>query len=255
MKRQRMFNCLFKQVGETYKLFVYDNVRRDGWEESETSAKYFAEKLSEIPEGSTLEVHINSDGGDAFEGTAIYNQLKSAPIKKIGIVDGHAFSAATFILQACDERVMETGTTLLIHNAWTFAIGNANELRAVADDLDKLMESNRSIYLERCSMSEEELISLMAEDRMLSPKEALEFGFVDRIAESGADPNGEGEPAAAAAGTEPQTAAAGPEPQAAAGTPGTEGNGADPKPPEGNLAQPIREDRFNAAENYFRKFY
>lgn len=179
--KKRMFNCLFTQTDETYKLFVYDTIERDWYEKSETSASYFAEKLAEIPAGSTLEIHINSDGGDAFEGTAIYNQLKAAPLKKTGIVDGHAFSAATFILMACDERVMNTGTTLLVHNAWTVAIGNADDLRAVADDLDKLMESNRSIFLERCSLSEEELIALMKEDRMLSPAEALEYGFIDRI--------------------------------------------------------------------------
>ena len=188
MKKQRNFNCLFTQAGETYKLYVYNNVMRDGFfQESETSASYFASKLAEIPEGATLEVHINSDGGDAFEGTAIYNQLKAAPIKKIGIVDGHAFSAATFILQACDERVMEVGTTLLVHNAWTIAAGNADELRAVADDLDMLMDANRKIYLERCNLSEEGLIELMAEDRMLTPAMALKYGFVDRIAEAEAE--------------------------------------------------------------------
>lgn len=228
MKKQRMFNCLFQQAGETYKLYVYDNVRRDGaFEQSETSATYFAEKLSEIPEGATLEIHINSDGGDAFEGTAIYNQLKAAPIKKIGIVDGHAFSAATFVLQACDERVMEVGTTLLVHNAWTIAAGNADELRAVADDLDKLMESNRRIFLERCSLNEEELIALMKENRMLSPEEALKFGFIDRIAGSEEEPEAEPEPEAAE------------EPAAEEETP----------------VQAVRKDRLEAAERFFKKFY
>ena len=231
-----MFNCLFKQAGETYKLFIYDNVRRDGfWSESETSAKYVAEKLSEIPDGSTLEVHINSDGGDAFEGTAIYNLLKNAPVKKIGIVDGHAFSAATFILQGCDERVMETGTTLLVHNAWTFAAGNAKELRAIADDLDKLMDSNRKIYLERCSLDEDELKALMEEDRILSPEEALEYGFVDRIS-------------AKAQEEDPK------DPEEDPQDPGTD---PDPKPEEDPEEDPaaLRGDRFNAALRFFKNYY
>lgn len=238
--KQRRFNCLFKQVGETYKLYVYDIVKRDDWfKESETSASYFAEKLSEVPEGSTLEVHINSDGGDAYEGTAIYNQLKAAPVHKIGIVDGHAFSAATFILQACDERVMETGTTLLVHNAWTMAMGNAKELRAIADDLDKLMESNRSIYLERCSMSEDELIALMDEDRILSPEEALSYGFVDRIAGSVPE-EAEEEDTEEETEEEPEEEPADPE----------EDN--DDEPEE---AQALRTDRMMAAERYFKRFY
>ena len=230
--RQKTFNCLFQQSGDKYKLFVYDNVKRDGfWEKSETSASYFAEKLAEIPEGSTLEVHINSDGGDAFEGTAIYNQLKAAPVKKIGIVDGHAFSAATFILMACDERVMELGTTLLVHNAWTIAAGNAEELRSVADDLDKLMEANRKIFLERCSLNEDELIALMREDKMLSPTEALEYGFVDRIAEAAEEP--EEEPS-----EDPEE-----EP--------TE------EPEEEVTEEPsaIRKDRYAVAEGYFKQFF
>lgn len=185
VKKTRRFNCLFQAEGECYKLFIHDAIRGGkDWmtgERSETSATYVAEKLAEIPEGATLEVHINSDGGDAFEGTAIYNLLKNAPIKTIGIVDGHAFSAATFILAACDKRIMQTGTVMLVHNAWTIAMGNADELRAVADDLDKLMESNRKLLLERCKMTEDELIALMAEDRMITPEEALEFGFIDQI--------------------------------------------------------------------------
>ena len=65
-------------------LYIYDDVTEYGefdwnaWEykNSETSAKYFAEKLSEIPEGQTIELHINSNGGSVKEGVAIYNLLK-----------------------------------------------------------------------------------------------------------------------------------------------------------------------------------
>ena len=237
MKDQRMFNCLFQKTEDSFKLFINDSIRRGkDWDGncSETSASYFAEKLAEIPEGSTLEIHINSEGGDAFEGTAIYNLLKGAPIHKVGIVDGRAFSAATFILMACDERIMNTGTTLLVHNAWTFAMGNADELRAVADDLDKLMEANRKIFLERgCTLSEEELMALMKEERLLTPKEAKEYGFVDSIPEDDDDPEPEPSP-------EPEpTPEPAPEPEPKAKNPG---------------APTMRADRAIVAERYFRQF-
>ncbi len=237
MRKERKINCLFQQDGDTYKLFVNDVIEGgkdwngNSWE---TSASYFAEKLAEIPEGSTLEVHINSQGGDAFEGTAIYNLLKGAKIKKIGIVDGRAFSAATFILMACDERVMNVGTTMLVHNAWTIAIGNADDLRAVADDLDKLMESNRNIFLERCSMSEEELIELMKAEVMLTPREALKYGLVDRIAEAaGEDPEEEQE-------EEPEE-----EPEV---------QPEETEEDEIDDAHALR-DEYVAAERFFKKFY
>lgn len=238
MKRQKTFNCLFRKSGETYQLYVNDAITRRDWdgEKSETSATYFAEKLGAIPEGATLEIHINSEGGDAYEGTAIYNLLKAAPIRKVGIVDGRCFSAATFILMACDERVMNTGTNLLVHNAWTFAMGNADELRAVADDLDKLMESNRKIFLERCDMSEEDLIALMKAEPLLTPEESLKYGFIDRIGGMAAEPEPE----------EPEGDAPDPEPE-----PENE-----PEPEEEpEEAQTIRSDRYAAAERFFKKFF
>lgn len=237
MKNRKMFNCLFQKTGETYKLYVNDVIERkdcDG-ERTETSASYFAEKLAEIPEGSELEIHINSEGGDAYEGTAIYNMLKAANVHKIGIVDGRAFSAATFILMACDDRVMNTGTNLLVHNAWTFAVGNADDLRAAADDLDKLMETNRKIYLERCTMSEEELIALMKEDRLLTPEESLEYGFIDRIGTKAEELEEEPEEEPEETPEEPQE-----EPD-------------DEEPEE--EAQALRNDRYAAAERFFKQFY
>ena len=244
MKKRTVFNCLFQQKGEIYRLYINDAIRGGkDWngERSETSASYVAEKLAEIPDGATLEVHINSDGGDAFEGTAIYNLIRNAPVKTVGIVDGHAFSAATFILAACDKRIMLTGTVMLVHNAWTIAIGNAEELRAVADDLDKLMESNRKLLLERCSMSEEELIALMAEDRMITPEEALAFGFIDQIgmeAEPEEDPEEEDPEDPEGDDPEPEE---------------------DPEEPEENPEedpekQALR-DRYIAAERFFKQFY
>lgn len=238
MAKTRTFNCLFRQSGETYQLFVNDAIKRKEWdgETAETSASYFAEKLGEIPEGSTLEIHINSEGGDAYEGTAIYNLLRSAPIRKVGIVDGRCFSAATFILMACDERIMNTGTNLLVHNAWTIAMGNADELRAVADDLDKLMESNRKIFLERCSLSEEELIDLMKAEKLLTPEEALEYGFIDSIGgeAKAEEPEQTEEPAE----EEPP-----------------EEEPAEPEEYEPEEAQAIRSDRYEAAERFFKRFF
>ena len=80
MKNKTQFNCLFTQTGDTYRLFINDTICKYDWlEKSETSSDYVIEKLAEIPAGATLEVHINSDGGDVFEATTIYNILMDAP--------------------------------------------------------------------------------------------------------------------------------------------------------------------------------
>jgi len=170
-------------------LYIYDDVTEYGdfnwqtWEydDSETSAKFFAEKLQEIPGGNEIELHINSNGGSVKEGVAIYNLLKQCTNHKVGIVDGVAHSVAFLILQSCDERKMCLGTTALIHEMWMYCAGNSTQLRKYADDLDDMMESNRKVFLERAFITEDELKELMKNETYLTPEKALEYGLIDEI--------------------------------------------------------------------------
>ena len=174
-----------------FKLFIYDTVTKKGtfdwstWEtvNSKTSAQYFADQLSQIPDNAEIELYINSNGGSVSEGVAIYNQLKRHPAQKTGYVDGIAYSVASLILQACDKRIMGLGTSMLVHEMWVEVAGNARMLRSAADDLDNWMKANRKVYMERSGMSEEELIALMGEERILTPEECLSMGFIDEISE------------------------------------------------------------------------
>lgn len=184
------FNFCFQQAGNNvHKLYIYDDVTAYGtfdwttwtFKDSETSAKYFREQLAAIPDADTIELHINSNGGSVKEGVAIYSQLKQSACKKIGYVDGVAYSVAFLILQACDERVMGLGTSALVHNMWMSVDGNAKELRKAADDLDVLMESNRKIFLERSNLEEQQLIEMMEAETFLTPEKSLEYGLIDRI--------------------------------------------------------------------------
>lgn len=184
------FSFCFQQAGNNvHKLYIYDDVTAYGtfdwttwtYKDSETSAKYFREQLAAIPDADTIELHINSNGGSVKEGVAIYSQLKQSACKKVGYVDGVAYSVAFLILQACDERVMGLGTSALVHNMWMRVDGNSKELRKAADDLDVLMESNRKIFLERSNLEEQQLIDMMEAETFLTPDQCLEYGLIDRI--------------------------------------------------------------------------
>lgn len=189
--RAKMLVRAKQNAKNVYQLFIYDEVTDEGsfnwatWEyiDSTTSADYFREQLASIPDNATIELFINSHGGYVDEGTAIYNQLKRHKAYKVGYVDGVAYSVAALILMACDHIVVGLGTTVLVHNMWTVAVGNAEDLRKVADDLDKMMESNRQVFMQRFKGSEDELIALMAEERPLTPNECLELGFCDELGE------------------------------------------------------------------------
>lgn len=188
----------FNQLSGTNKhqLYIYDDVTAYGsfnwstWEydDSETSADYFRQKLNEIPDADEIELYVNSYGGSVKEGVAIYNMLKRKASKKTCYIDGFAYSVASVICLACDKIVMGLGTSMMIHDMWMTVSGNAKELRKQADDLDILMESNRKIYLERAkNLTEEELIVMMENETILTPEQCLEYGFCDEISESKVD--------------------------------------------------------------------
>ena len=191
-KPKMMFRISPRQsVPNSYDMYIYDDVTARGrfdwntWKEleSETSNKYFREKLAQIPGDATINLYINSNGGEVKEGIGIYNQLKRHGATVNGVVDGNAYSVAFLILMACDHRTMNLGTSALVHNMWTIVAGNANDLRKEADALDKLMESNRQIFLDACGgkITEEKLIELMEAETFLTPDECLEYGFIDEV--------------------------------------------------------------------------
>nr|DAM20941.1 MAG TPA: Putative ATP dependent Clp protease [Caudoviricetes sp.] len=191
MKAKQAHYCFKQEAGSTtHQLYIYDDVSEYGefdwwtWEykESETSADFFRKALAEIPETDTIELHINSYGGSVKEGIAIYNQLKQKKCKEIvAYVDGFAYSIASIILQAADRRIMGLGTSLLIHNMWINISGNAEDLRKAADDLDVLMEANRQIYMDKVTITEDELIEMLNNETYLTPDQAVEKGFADEV--------------------------------------------------------------------------
>ena len=179
-------------------IYLYDNITAKGdfnwntleYDKSETSAQHFVELLQKIPDDETIELHINSYGGEVKEGVAIYNMLKQKQCKKVCYVDGFAYSVASVICMACDHIIMGLGTSMLIHNMWLATTGNAEQLRKAADDLDVLMASNRQIYLARAkNLTEEQLINMMNEETYLTPEQCLKYGFCDEISQNIADEN------------------------------------------------------------------
>ena len=153
--------------------------------ESDVSSYNLRHQLSGL-DVDQLDVHINSYGGEVAEALAILNTLLHHPAQVTTYVDGVACSAASVIFMAGDRRVMAACSVLLVHPAWSSACGNAQELRAQADNLDTINDQSVSAYLARIGegRSEEELRALMAEERFLGPAEAVEWGFATQVAES-----------------------------------------------------------------------
>jgi len=93
-------------------------------------------------------VNINSPGGSVFEGIAIYNLLASHSGSVVVNILGVAASAASIIAMAADTINMHTSSQLMIHRAWTVAVGNSEELLETASFLDRIDSSLADVYLQ-----------------------------------------------------------------------------------------------------------
>ena len=177
---------------DTLELSIYSSVEGDSHDlwtgrtiESETSAKHFKAELDKHPDVKEIRVYINSLGGSVVEGLAICNQLRRHPAHKTVVIDGFACSIASVIAMAGDTVIMPKSAMMMIHNPWTIALGNAEELRKTADDLDKLGEGVRQAYLEKAGdkLDESKLIEMLNAETYLTAEECIAFGLADAYEE------------------------------------------------------------------------
>lgn len=166
-------------------VYIYDSI--GGW--WGTSAVDFVQKLLAI-DTKQINVHINSPGGDVFEGIAIFQALRNHPARIVTYVDSLAASAASFIAMAGDRRVVAPYGSVMIHDAWGLAIGNAADMAKMAEELDQVSNNIASIYAGRAGGDVAEWREAMLAETWYSAQEALDAGLVHEVqedAEKGAD--------------------------------------------------------------------
>lgn len=192
---EKMWNITQKAEG-ILELYIYGEVKGDGfnwWTEevikSETSANHFKEELAKYPNITEIRIFINSCGGSVFEGTAIYNQLRRHPARKVVTVDGFACSIASVIAMAGDEVIMPRNALMMVHNMAMGIYGNPAELRKAADDLDVINASGRNAYLAKAGdkLEESKLRDMMDKETWLTAEQCIELGLADRYADADAD--------------------------------------------------------------------
>ena len=148
------------------------------------SAAKFRKELEKNKNASQINLFINSMGGSVSEGVAIFNQLKRHKDKVTAYIDGFACSIASVIPMAASKVVMSETAMLMIHNPWTFAMGNAKDLRKTAEDLDKVRDGCIiPAYKAKCGdkLTDEKLIEMLDNETFINSTEALEYGFCDEI--------------------------------------------------------------------------
>ena len=178
-KQLNMWN-LTKNKDNSADLILYGDIG-DSWLD-DVSSKNIANELKDL-DVSTINLRINSGGGDVFAAIAISNLLKNHKANVIAHIDGLAASAATIITSACDKVIMPKNALFMIHNPWTVVGGEAKDMIKTAEQLDKVKNSIINTYKSKTNLEIEEISKLMDEETWLDPYEAKEKGFIDEISD------------------------------------------------------------------------
>lgn len=175
----KKYYSLAKENNEA-NITIYGDITSWEWFESDVSSYTLSKELEGL-DVDTINVYINSYGGEVAEGLAIYNALKRHKAKVKTFCDGFAASIASVIFMAGDERIMSNASLLFIHNAWTWASGNANELRKQAEDLDIITQASINAYMDHVNITEDELKEMLDNETWITPQDALTMGFATSI--------------------------------------------------------------------------
>lgn len=191
MHRNKLLNLLaanarkgeFRAEGNT--IYLYDVIVS-----SKAEAEWFggvdAESFVHALRGMTgdVAVRINSPGGDVFGAKAMAQAIREYPGTVTAHVDGYAASAATFLTSAADKTVMAAGAMLMIHKAWSIAMGNSDDFMSTAALLDKIDGTIAETYAaaaEARGAEPQDFAALMAAETWLTGEEAISAGLADEV--------------------------------------------------------------------------
>ena len=170
---------------KTGELILFGDISNyDYWDEDVTPNQ-IKEDLDSLEDVNVLNVKINSQGGSLFGGMCISNLIRDFGIEKetktVAKIMGIAASAMTMVTAVCDEVHMYTNSLQMIHKPWSFFIGNADDLRSFADDLDDMTKAIVNAYEEKTGLSKEKIENMISEETWLDCYEAKQLGFCDKI--------------------------------------------------------------------------
>lgn len=186
MKKRKVINSWLSvapraSADDVPTIYIFDQIGKDWWSNDGVSAKDFQQALAELGPTKELVVEINSPGGNVWDGLSIYNMLRGHGAKVTTRVTGLAASIASIIALAGDTVEMSESALFMIHKASGIQAGNADEMRKMAEMLDKHDEVLAGIYVKKTGKTAAKITELMAAETWYSGTEAKEQGFVDTL--------------------------------------------------------------------------
>ena len=168
-----------KNEDETRTLYLEGVIAEESWFADDVTPAMFKEEL--YSEEGPITLHINSPGGDCFAASQIYTMLKEYPHDVTVQIDGIAASAASVIAMAGTRVQMSPTSMMMVHNPFTMAVGDTEEMRKAIQLLDEVKESIINAYEIKTGQSRTKLGHLMDSETWMNAWKAKELGFCDEV--------------------------------------------------------------------------
>ena len=175
---KRFWNWV-RNEDETRTLYLNGVIAEESWFEDEITPAAFKEEL--FSGSGPIMLHINSPGGDCIAASQIYTMLMDYPRDVTVQIDGMAASAASVIAMAGTHVQMSPTSMMMIHNPFTMAMGDSDEMRRAIQLLDEVKESIINAYEIKTGLSRVKLAHLMDSETWMSAHKAKELGFCDEV--------------------------------------------------------------------------
>lgn len=177
--KDRKFYAI-QQADRAADLYIFGDIVPFALFDGDVSAHSLVQQIKDL-DVDEIRVHIDSYGGSVSEGWAIYNALRQHPAKVVSYGDGFVASAALYPFLAGDERIASNLSAYFLHQVIVSVDGNADDLRAAADEAEMMTEIGINAFVDRTGMTADEVRALMESETWLAPQEALEKGIATKI--------------------------------------------------------------------------
>lgn len=166
---------------EPAQVLIYDQIGKDWWSGTGVEVAAFKAAWDQIPKSAEIQVRIHSPGGDVFDGLAIYNLISERRSKVSVRIDGLAGSIASIIALAGRDLTMPANAWYMIHDPSGLVIGNAGDMRELADLLDRNADMMAGIYAQNAGGTREEWRQRMRDETWYNGEEAKTAGIADSV--------------------------------------------------------------------------
>jgi len=167
--------------GDEPEMELYGYISEYSWWEDDITPKLFKDELMRKGNGGPVTVRIHSGGGDVTAASVIRAMMMDYPGRITVKVDGLCASAAMIVAMAGDRVMMQESAYMMIHDPWTIAMGNSDDLKKVMESLIACKDGILDTYESKTKMNRAKLSKLMTAETWMTARQSVEMGFADEV--------------------------------------------------------------------------